>query len=305
MAALINIIVAAVGWLPIEVRAAIGRGLGALYSLAPTRERRIAALQLDLLLPAAGGRRIMPAVFSNLGQTFLEALKLDPLLTRSNAIECPQLREIISWTNNGRGTVALTAHLSNWELLAAYFAKQGVKLTVVGRPARAQAAQQALAKLRRRYGVETIWRTDGSGIRRIISTLKNGGVVAALIDQDTQVVSQTVDFFGMPAATPSGLLELGKRLDCNIVGCLITRKQLMRYHIEATYFDDKLSVGETLAAFNHFLESQVRLHPEQWVWFHKRWRTQPTQGKMSSHEYLQFLQAQLERRSLHSGVLGV
>ena len=305
MSVLINIVVAAIGWLPVEVRAAIGRGLGALFSLLPTRERRIAALQLDLFLPASGGRRIVPAVFSSLGQTVFESINLEPLLARQNAVECRQIADILSWTNSGRGTVALTAHLSNWELLAAYFAKQGVKLTVVGRPARAQAAQQALAKIRARYGVETIWRTDGAGIRRIISNLKSGGVVAALIDQDTQVVSQSVDFFGMPTATPSGLLELGKRLGCNIVGCLITRDRLTHYRVEAAYFDDTLSVPATLLAFNRFLESQIRLHPEQWVWFHKRWRTHPTQGKMSSHEYLEFLQAQIDSRRVHISALGM
>ena len=36
------------------------------------------------------------------------------------------------------------------------------------------------------------------------------------------------------------------------------------------------------------LENALRAHPEQWVWFHKRWRTQ--NGKtMSSKEYLNYL----------------
>ena len=305
MRAALNIIIACLSWLPVEVRAAIGRGLGALYSLIPTRERRVAALQLDLIVPDLGGSRLVPAVFSSLGQTALEAINLAPLLSRSHAIECAQLSEILNWTSNSRGTVALTAHLSNWELLAAYFAHKGVKLTVIGRPARAQAAQQALATLRKQYGVETIWRTDGAGIRRIISTLKRGEVVAALIDQDTQVVNQSIDFFGMPAATPSGLLELGRRLGCNIVGCLITRNKLTRYNVAATYFDDKLSHPETLLAFNLFLEGQIRIHPEQWVWFHKRWRTHPTKGKMSSHEYLKFLQTQINQRNVRPGIVGV
>ena len=28
-------------------------------------------------------------------------------------------------------------------------------------------------------------------------------------------------------------------------------------------------------AFTTFTESQIRKHPEQWVWIHERWKTQP------------------------------
>lgn len=291
----LKFLVKVIAKLPIEVRSACGRALGAVYSAIPSRERKIAKLQLDVFVPEKGGGRLVAGVFANLGQTLLESLNLQPLLTKNNSIECPQLSEILEWSRCQNGTVALTAHFSNWELLAAYFAKQGVKLTVVGRPARSSGLQAVLAELRKSYGVETIWRTNGAGIRKIISTLKQGGVVAALIDQDTQVVSKPIEYFGVQAATPSGLLELGQRLGSNIVGCLITRTKLLKYKIDACKFEQHAESSLILSEFNRFLEQHVKNHPDQWVWFHKRWRTRPTQGKMSSHEYLEFLQTKLSQ----------
>jgi KDO2-lipid IV(A) lauroyltransferase len=34
-------------------------------------------------------------------------------------------------------------------------------------------------------------------------------------------------------------------------------------------------IQELTAAATTAIERQVRAHPEQWVWMHRRWRTQP------------------------------
>jgi KDO2-lipid IV(A) lauroyltransferase len=34
-------------------------------------------------------------------------------------------------------------------------------------------------------------------------------------------------------------------------------------------------VEENTAAFTRAIESHVRRHPDQWFWFHKRWKTKP------------------------------
>ena len=37
----------------------------------------------------------------------------------------------------------------------------------------------------------------------------------------------------------------------------------------------KDKVEEMTATATAFIERQIRAHPEQWVWMHRRWRTRP------------------------------
>jgi KDO2-lipid IV(A) lauroyltransferase len=281
-----------IGSLPIRVRIWLGRMIGRMSALLPTRARAIASLHLDLMLQEAGGSALTSRVFQNVGQSFMESLNLEPYLKDPGRyVICDQLEQGREWVASGKGVVALTAHTSNWDLLAAYFIRMGIPITTVGRQAKKAFLQPALEELRNRYGVRVIWRSDGDGVKQMIGILKKGGVVAALIDQDTKVNSAHVPFFGFPAYTPSGLAALAKRYGAIIAVPLIFREESGRYRITIEQIDGSLSVEEILARYSAILERSIREHPEQWVWFHKRWRTHPSQGILSSSRYIEYLRA--------------
>jgi lauroyl/myristoyl acyltransferase len=54
-----------------------------------------------------------------------------------------------------------------------------------------------------------------------------------------------------------------------------------------------METDDILSAYNMELERLVRQFPEQWVWFHKRWRSLPTGAVLSSSEYINHLERQL------------
>jgi KDO2-lipid IV(A) lauroyltransferase len=39
--------------------------------------------------------------------------------------------------------------------------------------------------------------------------------------------------------------------------------------------DKTKDVEENTARFTHFIDRQVRAHPDQYFWFHRRWKTKP------------------------------
>jgi KDO2-lipid IV(A) lauroyltransferase len=283
-----------VGMLPFNIRSRIGYMLGYLVGMFPSQERSVAQLQIRYFLPQEPTKTIVRRTFGNAGRTALESLNLRPLLTPPySAIRCDNWDMAFKCMTGPRPVIVLTGHTGNWDLLAAYAIARGARVATIGREARSPALQDVLRTIREGYGVETIWRSDKSGIKKLLNYLKDGRVVAALIDQDTRVDSAHVPFFSESAKTPSSLIALGKRCNAVFISSFLFRTSSRDFQVFAEVFDDNLSTDEILRQYSQRLESLIRRFPEQWVWFHKRWRTTPDGHTKSSREYLSWLQQKI------------
>jgi Kdo2-lipid IVA lauroyltransferase/acyltransferase len=286
------LLVKLLGKLPLTFRICIGSFFGYLYYLLPTREKRIAELQLKMIFPDKEPNQIIKKMFASIGQNALETLNLFPILTKSkNLIEVNDgWKELVKSSKNNQAIVALTAHTGNWDLLAAYTVQCGLNLYTAGKEAKSPWMQNMMNYLRTLYGVNTIWRTDKTGFKKIINALNNNAIVAALVDQDTNVRSEFVDFFSYPAHVPSGLIDIGKKKQAKFFAVFIFRSGRHKFNIFAKQINEQLSTKDILLEYHQFLEKNLTQYPEQWVWFHKRWRTLPNGYRMGSREYLSYLE---------------
>jgi KDO2-lipid IV(A) lauroyltransferase len=256
------------GRLPFGVRSFTGLCLGYLVGLLPFRERTFTRLQLAVFLPEVSAKGITPWVFANAGQTLLESLNVRRFLTDSpHRITCDAWSRVQDWRKDPRPIVCLTAHTGNWDLLAAWVISKGIPLTTIGREARKPSAQAVLKAIRR--------------------------VLAALIDQDTRVESISVPFFGEQAKTPVSLITLGRKMNARFVTAFIFRTGWMRFSVFIEEVPELSSDQEVLRVYNQRLEALIRRFPDQWVWFHKRWRSPPGQETLSSKAYEHMLRARL------------
>jgi KDO2-lipid IV(A) lauroyltransferase len=277
--------------LPIKIRSALGWILGYALGLVPLRDQRVASAQVSTFLRPPRPQPIVRGAFANAGATLLESLELRPILKSGRGrVRCDAWDQIEQWASAERPIVALTAHTGNWDLLAAYMIHRGIPITTIGKEARNPAAQLILSRVRRRYGIETLWRSDRRAVKRLVQCLKERRVVAALIDQDTRVESKYIPFFGCPAKTPSSLISLGKRAHARFVSAFLFRVGFTKYQVFAEEFPDDLSEDEILRLYNARLEDLIRRFPTQWVWFHKRWRSRPDGSVLSTREYLASMQ---------------
>lgn len=279
------------GHIPPDLRSRVGRAIGYLVSAFPSRQRDIAVTQMRRFL----GENHPPVgkIYASVAQSALEMCNFDPYLTNpSKYIEFGEKDQAALTDIVGRkkGMVVLVGHLGNWDMLGAYFVQcQGVPVFTAARRARKPALQPGLAWLRKRYKIMTAWRDDRGSVRALVETLRAGGVVASLVDQDTEVESETMKFFGVNAKTPTAIVKLALRLDVPIAITLSIRVGLNKYRFifeEITVRDSAVGV---LEVFHTRLEQLIRENPDQWPWFHKRWRTRENGQRLSTPEYLEWL----------------
>ena len=272
------------GLLPWGLSQRVGRTIGALGWRLSRRERERTLTHLTLAfsdLTDEGRENLGRACFRHHGTTLAECLHL----LRRDCDAVRRLVDVEGWEEVERLRAAdrpiliLTGHCGNWELLAATINCRGLGMAVVARPLDKPDLQKMLAGLRERFGTPTIARGSEGAARQLLNTLRRGGALGMLIDQDTKVDGVWVPFFGRPAFTPVGAAKIALRQAAAVVPAFIERRpdgrHLARFYPPLTLPDDP---QEATAVMTRMIEEQVRRHPEQWVWMHRRWRRQPPVG---------------------------
>jgi Kdo2-lipid IVA lauroyltransferase/acyltransferase len=269
------------GLLPRRAVLVIGAALGGLAWRVTGRDRRRALDHLAQALPAFPERerqRIARACFRHAGMNLCELLHF---LKRSRR-EILSCLEVEGWDAvqaaraTGRSILLFTGHCGNWELISTVLHDGGVPPAAVARPLDDPALQKIVVDLRAHFGTTTIARGTRGAARQLLETLRGGGALAMLIDQDTRVDGVWVPFFGRPAFTPVGAAEIALRQKARVIPTFAERKpdgdHRIRFLPALDLPDDP---REATALMTAQIEAQIRRHPEQWVWWHKRWRRQP------------------------------
>ena len=293
MSKILPLLVKTLGLLPLRYRSSIGAFLGWLYNLLPSRNHKIADLQIQMVLPEANYRKVRSEHYKNLGRTVMESIDLQEIQADPDSyVTCPNLHLLNELLDSPKPAIALTGHTGNWDLMAAYFIAKGLPLSTIGKRPRKQSFEATLAELRNSYGIKTIWRDRNSGPKEILDELRGNRVVAALIDQDTSVRTELSQFFGRTVRTPSGLLTLARRVNAKLFICFNIREDAGHFRLFLEEVVLGLDNSEILSLYHSSLERCIREAPEQWVWLHKRWRTDSEGKRLSSAEYERFLEAE-------------
>jgi Kdo2-lipid IVA lauroyltransferase/acyltransferase len=278
--------------LPSRVALAVGAAAGWLAWYVARRHRTAALQHLAIAFPdrdAAWRARTGRSSFVNLGRSALELIVVGPAdLARTVQFDPGSLEILTAAHAEGRGVVAISCHLDNWELLARRVAAEGLPVATVAREAQDPRLTAILDRSRGATGIVSLWRNRPGTARGFVRHLRAGGVVAALIDQDTEVSGHFVSFFGREAFTPRAPADLALRLGAAVVFARIRRVasgvhrvRVWRLAVPASGDREAGSLALTAAA-TAAIEEEVRAHPDQWVWMHARWRTRAGDNPLNS-----------------------
>lgn len=270
-------------WLPLPLLARFGQGLGMLLYAGARRRRHIVEVNLALCFPELDGaarNKLARAHFRALGRSLLERGLVwwgsPERLRRLIRVEGEdRIRELQA---AGRPIILLAPHFVG---LDAGGTRVGMDFDVVSVYARQKNAviDRWLYHGRSRFG-KPLLLSRQDGVRATIKAMKAGYPFYYLPDMDFRGKDSIfVPFFGVPAATITGLSRLGRLAGAAVVPCSTRMLPGGRgYVVEigeawADYPTD--DVEADTARMNRWIEAMVRTMPEQYYWVHRRFKTRP------------------------------
>jgi KDO2-lipid IV(A) lauroyltransferase len=276
--------------LPFRWLQRIGRWLGlCCWYVAPFRKRVVlanlrASFGDDLDEP--GIRRLGRDFYAQLGTTLLEFCgywRLGPARIRALVdIEGEEhLEEILQ---RDEGALLVSAHFGNWELLGAWAATFDRPVRFLVKTQSNQRVDQLQNDLRERAGVGII--RSGPSLRAMIRTLREGGFIGLLGDQDGGPQGLFLPFLGRQASVFRGTAQLAWRLRCPVITGFLVRQPDGRHRAIVQRpidvdpaWDEKTAVETITREHTQRLEALVRRHPDHYFWVHRRWKTRPPEEK--------------------------
>jgi KDO2-lipid IV(A) lauroyltransferase len=280
----------------------IGASAGLLLYGLDRRHRRLVQEQLQTAFPdwpRAQVRQTARRCYANLGKSAAEFARLG----RANRetilqwVTIEGMEHVERARQQGRGVLILTAHLGNWELLGVVYALTGHRLFPIARPLDNPWLNGLINRIRNRHGSEVVSKKAASAPRDIIHALRQGHTVGILLDQNMAPRDGVfVNFFGRSACTSTGLALIARRTGASVVPAFIVREARGRHRIifqPPVELAHSRNVEEDVvintARCTAVIERMVRAYPDQWLWMHRRWKSQPptTQGRGDRNALLQ------------------
>ena len=270
--------------LPPAGLAHVGDALGSLYSMTGGRRRRIIDFNLQLAFPEksdAERRQLARSVARHFARSFLDAIRIQRLKPEElmASVETHGEENIDRAISMGRGVLFVTAHLGQWEVLAlATGLKLEQGLSVVNRPLDNPYLEAELDRFRRLYGNHVFGKHNIA--REMLQQLKRGGGVGILIDQKVREDQGVrVPFFGHPALTHNILAKMVRKTRAPVVPLFAFSEKpgLYKLRWDEPLLIDDLPESEQedvplTARYTAILEAAIRERPEQWLWYHDRWK---------------------------------
>ena len=273
-------------WLPRKTVLALGRAAGstAFSLLAKERERTLQHLRWAFghEKGAAEIRELGRRVFIHFGEVAMEIARFPKLTPQELAgwVEpgegVSRIRQVLA---GGKGAIILTAHFGNWELMGAFLRFTGLPGTVIGRKLYYDKFNEMIVRLREKVMLRTIYQEDSP--REFLKVLKENEMLGILADQDVDRFEGIfVPFFGRPAYTLTSPVKLALASGAPLVPTFLVREG-ERYRLiveEPIQVEMKGGREETIREYTErwtrIVEEKIRQYPDQWVWMHRRWKTE-------------------------------
>ncbi|MBI3817321.1 MAG: hypothetical protein HY286_01420 [Planctomycetes bacterium] len=249
--------------------------------------RRVAEENLKIAFPEetpAGRRRILVESYTCLIAGFLDLLAMFRCSEKDilAGVEEPMdgVEKLNELRSSGRGFIIVTAHTGSWEWGGAYLASLGIDLADVAKPLENPVAERFTSTVRNRFRIKLI-STRNFGLRAV-RHIRGGGVLSLFSDQNVRKGGVFVPFFGRAASTSAGAGHLAYRLGVPVLpmwGCRTSDGKIRGFVDDPIWPDTSKGMDSEIQRITRLhvesLERFVRLHPGQYFWFHRRWKTQP------------------------------
>ena len=270
-----------VALLPYPAAMATGRALGNVIYLVSGSRRQIVDTNLRVCfpdMPAAERQRIKRACYRNIGVSIIEMAlcwwwpdrRLEPLVSLEGK------ENLDAVLDAGRGAILLSGHYTSLEIGGRLLALH-LPFQCMYRTQRNALFDSYLYTRRSSYLANVVSRKD---TRQLIRGIREKLPTWYAPDQDFRRERNVfAPFLGVPAATITAGSRLAQTTGAAMLPYYPERRQdgsgyVLRIGPPLENFPSGDDVADA-TAINRSIAEYVRLHPENYMWIHKRFKTRP------------------------------
>ena len=178
--------------------------------------------------------------------------------------------------DKNKGVLLVSGHFGLWELILGWFGINKYSLLLIGQKQKNVGADRFINELRKNNGIKILPRK--SSLELMYSALENNDILTLASDQDAKKSGIFINFFGVKASTPKGaaLFHLKSKSPIIFVTCHMESINKYILNIEPVKTQNKSDIESITISYTRLLENVIKKHPEQYFWFHRRWKTKPS-----------------------------
>lgn len=271
--------------LPLAWQMRAGRLLGVLFYYVPNRRKRIAATNIALCFKEKdenSQRQLLKKNLQATGQGVAEMMAAlwAPEHMHQGRFTINGFEKLSAALSRGQGVLLLSCHTTSieWGIRGLNAALKEKQLPIGHMLARAHNNRQLeshFLQARVRFVDKVI---DKKNVRSLLQSIKAGHGVYYAPDQNFSYQCEHIEFFGEPAATTLAPAKLTHAADILAVPWFCFRTGPCEWQIEICDPIPAMGSGDhvlALTQMNALFESQIRKHPEQYLWVHRRFKNRP------------------------------
>ena len=173
---------------------------------------------------------------------------------------------------NGKGIIMITGHFGSWEILGKWLGDYADLFVGIAFKQKNAGAHRFFIEQRELSNTKHIFKRES--FDKMYNVLQQNGILGLVSDQDAGKRGVFVNFFNVPASTPKGvaLFHINKKAPMVFATCVQT--ELLKYKIEFIPILCEVKTIEYITQeYTQILERYIKKFPEQYFWFHRRWKT--------------------------------
>lgn len=262
--------------------------LNTLFKMLSCRHSRIVTHNLQMAFPektAAEIKILKRGIYKHFSTIFTQIIYLYVKQNPEKILPEIQIRNnkvLENILTRGKGVILFSAHFGNWELVPFIISRKlNRKTHNVARIMDNPLIEERVVRFREYMGSRIIHK-KGS-IKTILKELKNNQIIGMIIDQNTLPDEGVfVDFFSRKVCAIPSVSQLHLKRNIPIVPIFIHYEpekivveisEEISFQKSANFEDDVVRLTQYC---NTLIEEKIRQYPEQWLWFHQRWKSKPS-----------------------------
>jgi len=262
----------------------LGRFIGWLLWVRPTRAKAVAQVNVNLCFPdwsESQRTELVKATLCHNGMTVAEtgaAWGWSPAKGTALLAGIEGESIMLEAVNASTGTLFIPVHQGNWELFNHSLSGYGDRAGMY-RPSKMPAFDRYMRESRARMGLG-VMPTTRQGVESLFEVLGRGGIAITFSDQEPKLArGEFSSFLGVPTLTPKLPYELIQKTGCKVVFGYEERlddaRGLKTHFIKPDDDIYSMDVDVHLKAMNRTLEACIKPNLEQYQWSYKRFKRRP------------------------------